>query len=709
MATARAGLPIVEIHGHKGVDVPGVIDVTDYYSGLTWDSATERPWETIHVDLSMSLDAWQAMLPCTNLKADPADRNPATGFWLVVKTANSQGTLSAVAWGRVVSVAPRMSVDDASGHIQSESVSVTCESWLEVMAQSRILLVASDNAWGKDGFVYKLGSWGPALRALCQSMQERAPGVVFEQLWRILVKVLVPDTLVGAGLVFGEQVPLVHDNDTADVYTPLRAPQHKDVPGYAINAFGNVLPEATIWQWLEATFGVDPRMVELFPSLEFPSSLSLRGQSGAQAANAVPQYTALGQALGAQPVIIYRLKPMLQAGLTQDNVARALAARDGTPATQVGMPAAQALGVFQDPVDEAPGAAVDWYDFPASEVKGLPAIEWSDAERCNSIYVRTPLQPGSQVDLYGVLGTPIVNERDIERHGLRHYEVSWPFLPATIPDDAPQATETLQRQIDALIELAWTFVGQSETFASGVVQTVYKPWVKGGMWARVELRVPGARPGRVLTCYVKRVVHRVSRGGTPDDIKASTELHFSRGVLRSVETYSIPLGTAAVSGQDVARDVDVTPGAKTTTPPADVTPDGPTPHYTWTMLLSGNTNATPVQRANLTRVAQSLETIGGLLGAYPVLTPNGGLHGAKQDAAGSPVRQKTSQHRKGKAADFTVVGFAPAALKTILRAYMDDGTIPAGYLDTYAGQSFIHMDIRGAAPDIASADAGETA
>jgi hypothetical protein len=702
-------MPVVELHGYRGVDVPGPLDVTAYVSDLSWTHSTARPWETIDLALNLPIDLWQAMLP--GLPANSPDRTPSTGFWVVVKTPNSRGSLSAVAWGRATRVRVGLSVVATSGHQSIQPVRIACESWLSTLSKSRVLLAASDNAWGKPGFVYKMQSWGPALKALLRSMGERNPGTILDALWREIVRVTVPDTLAGADLTLGQQVPVVFDQDSADASTPMRKLQHKDVPGYAINAFGSVLPQSTIWQWLESTFGADPSLVELFPSLEFPSFLAPKGSEGNGADNAEPVYTQVGKALGAQPVLIYRLRPVLLEGITQAAVSRAVQAATHNPAAQVAVPASQQIGTFQVPISEEPGVPVDWYDFPADEIRGLPLIEWSDDDRCNMVYSDTPIQPKTQIALHGILGTPIVDADDVARHGLRIYEAAWPFLPATIPDDEPAGRETLSRRLDSLIEYTWVAAAKGETYARGQFSSVYKPWVKAGMYGTAEIR-QGQKP-KILTFYIDSVTHsvHVDAEGAIDRI---SEVHYSRGVLSPIGVFISPLATAGSNQDDTPPDVtfgDDNDTPASTQPPEDVLTDGPTEHFTWADLLCHNeSSATLQQRANMARLAKNLETLGAYLGAFPVLTPNGGLHGAYQDLHHYPIRQSTSQHRKGKAADFTVAGSTKAQIVTAIQHLVQVGTMDPGGIYTYPDRAFVHYDIRGVdVPEANGADSQEQA
>lgn len=728
-------MPTVEIHGRKDVDVPGVLDITGYVTDLSWRSMLQSPWETISLTLGLPLQQWLQLLPG---QATSVGNIATTGFWVVIRSPNSDEEMSAVAWGRATSVTPRMAVDNATGHIHCQGVHIQCESWLSTLAKSRLIFAVSANAWGKEGFVYKSQTWGRAFAALATAAKGQTPGPSFALIWQTIVKVLLPDTLCGNGKVIGTQIPLVHDADTTQTRAPMRSGQHLDVPGTAINALASTLPSATVWQFLAGTFQADPRLVELFPSLEFPSALKT-SSSGKYVGT--PKYTDAGNALQAQPVLIYRLKPWLLQPISKDTMVAI-----GNDSFTSQKTASESTGQFQSRIAKEPAAReCTWYEFPANEIRGLPSLVLSDDnDRCNSIAVLPTYLPDSQsAGMYGSIVTPLVDPDDIESNGLRHEDVTWPFFPTTLTDKAD-----FKQALQALTELAWNYIAHGDRYAHGAISTIYKPWCKPGNWATFRLvdavtdpKTPGAdHGGWILSAYIESVAPWIRRGMTPDDVQTGMDIQFSRGTLSQSEGYYVTVNTAgsvaASPPVSVVFKAAQAPAAPSGTPAKDwtgtaermvkqVLDGGPTPHYTWKALLSGNVWTEvhigpavfkPAKiRLNLMLVAKTLEIIGNELGNghWPVLTPNGGLNGAVQDnnPAYPNKRKITSPHRRGIAADITLVGYTPAQLKAGIEGLRAAGKLPQGRVYIYPTEPFTHVDLQIGkyVPKDNGADAGETA
>lgn len=92
-----------------------------------------------------------------------------------------------------------------------------------------------------------------------------------------------------------------------------------------------------------------------------------------------------------------------------------------------------------------------------------------------------------------------------------------------------------------------------------------------------------------------------------------------------------------------------------------------TPHFTAHELGADKPTANDAIVANLTRTANGLEVVRGILGVPLVMGPNSGYRTAAQNAAvgGSP----TSSHLTGEAGDFTPVGMSMfAAYRALDRA-----------------------------------------
>lgn len=760
-----AGMPTVEFHGytpagagkHYGSsDIDAPVDATPFVTRLAWTQSVNAPWETITLDMRVPRRLWLDLFPGPKVQGG---RTPQTGFWVVVR---EPGTNTALAWGRCVKLSTGFGADEI-GRVETVPVRVECASWLSLLERTRLLLAPAPAALEARGFVYKMQSWAPQIKALLEGVADQIPGNAFAKLWEGngrgdgIVALTVPTSLVsgedGAPLEIGDQIPLIYTSARAQQYAPQRYNCHKTVPGQAIRAMGAAIPYANLWDWLRNTFQGDPALVELFPALEYPDAPQRRprgllalgegnvanAEIAAGAGDVIPldadgnpyvpdtaqaerRSTQLAQALGgAMPVLIYRLRPFLRFPISQESaLAGAAQSRDeGDANLRPGVPASETIGAFQDPVEVLPAYGVGWYNFFPDEIVRVRLV-WSEDDRVTGVFVRSPLQPQTQVAVYGWLGTPVIARGELRKHGLRMYDVDWPFLPATLLESAADVQiATPTAALDALIEAAYVCLGDGQRFARGEMQTIYKPWTKAGMWFRaqfVDITEGNADPSQTLDAYAETVTHEITVDAQTGAVQARTTVAFARG---SAQGYTpIP----ARPRDFVTRAPDVAfgggeGGATTSTQDyltENITWDHVDPHRQVRVPPTHPNYAQARKYAlNLQLVAESVETVAralrGLADAgqapsfwkdtVPVVTPHGGFHGTWEEQNWTGSRTSRSQHRIGRALDVVYRGTGgltinPNDVADVIQSLVTLGKIPSGFVRTYLGSVFVHYDTR---------------
>nr|CAB4128609.1 hypothetical protein UFOVP114_47 [uncultured Caudovirales phage] len=589
-----AQLPVVEFHGLKReyAEALGYLhnledsyDVTPLVQRVSWSDSVEPPWETISLAMQVPMRHWFEVFPGQAFGGDVSGssrggplRSPETGFWVVLRlpSSKSQGAPStAIAWGRATTLAPGAMVTGA-GLVESIPVQVQVTSWLSWLQDSSLKL-SPGVGWGARGFVYDLQSWFQGLQpALAQALQS-APGTILDMLWREVVQLTLPNTLVGdEGTLetVASMIPVVHTASLAEKWTPLRKRHLLEVPGNAVNEFRSTLPTNTLWNLLASTFLADPRAVEFFPSLEWPC---YKPDVGDDTRNGAPELNALGVALGgAQPVLVYRLKPMQQFPLKADML-QALSddKRDWAPT------AAERADVFQTFIDPDPACDVEWYTVKPDEIVHFRPV-WQDGSRINAVAVRTAYnQQQAPVEFLG-LSQPQVSAASARTHGLRWYDVDWPFAPALKPEglaDNP-VTDNLLLDVQALTEMLYVLLADSGgQYFSATMITRYKPWVKKGFWVKVIIAdESGTFPGMGLTGYVQTATHDADLGGK-GEVSAQTTLQLDKCTMRPVAGYprrfSLPPHNYGVNDTAPAK----FGGKVDTKPQAPLPPPVPAPPY----------------------------------------------------------------------------------------------------------------------------------
>lgn len=626
-------LPRVELHGFLPDDaasdlygvstVDGVVDVTRYVTQLTWMHSTRSPWESITVDLCVPWEEWQRVLPgpVQGVRNGYRYRHPSSGFWVVIRHYNADmqddpaygSGWPAVAWGwckrldgGIKVVSQQGAEGGAPGMLVTKHVRLQAVSWIHMLNMSRIVITPSDQSVVTPGFWYNLKAWADKIDQIVENgLNGTSPGELLEKLWidqeaEGLCHMMLPNSLasgigrsVAEPLLVKDQIPVIWDRATCAQYAPQRLPQHIWVPGSAFNAFGNTLPRGTLWQWIRQTFAVDERVVELFPVLSYPSKRrAVPGRNAppfeddpsGSTISIVPEtgspgeanMTALGKALGAQPALMYRLKPMLLAPLTQTEGTKIRRQRaQNNPALSdddrerlyeqvpFAQRVAQATGKFtsygQQAIEPSDLTESNWYSFDLGEITEFDC-QWDEDNRVNAVYVKTPLQPTTQMELHGLLGVPVISERDVRKYGLRMYDVEWPFLPSggTEAEANDQEGFTLTEQLTALIDLFYAILGsddESYNFGTGrLVSKQYKPWIKAGNWVTGELpewervEVEGAGLGLLggdgvtsgFTAYAHTVVHSVTVQPNGGAILRETSIEFERLALFGPKLYPFP-------------------------------------------------------------------------------------------------------------------------------------------------------------------------
>jgi len=421
------------------------------------------------------------------------------GSWLVIRDAT---TRKAHWWGYVRNVSSGRSVGGKTPHgVATVPVQVSADSFTALLTDARMLLAPALKL-SVPGAVYQFESWGPAMKAWMGAMKASDPGELLATVFRELAKQSLPDSLGGEAI--GDAVGVAWSRAHAPLALKGR---WYDVPGVAMQAFGNVIPSGTIWSAIQGTFGADPTMVELFPGVY----------------DGKPT-TRLGAALGVRARLIYRMAPL-------------------HPSRGVSGPGAVASGLFQIP--PSPG---DFTPILADDVLNW-SVSWSDSKRQNGWWAETYLQPKSQMGIYGLLGTPIIQSADARRHGLRLYDARWPFFPSS-DGEAPKAT--IISAIDALIEYAAHVTQDGHLRGDGSLSLRPNPSLRPGVWATVDL---GA--GVPWTCYLTAVSHSAQVDEDSGLRVDTTRADYTRGFFGTVEPATPVREPGAGGPADVDLDLSV--------------------------------------------------------------------------------------------------------------------------------------------------------
>lgn len=619
--TAGAIFPRVEFHGW-GLEnrlrsigglllddnIDGPMDVTHLVRNVSWTRSTRPPYETIKLSLAVPFAHLQRVIPGAAISRTESGtvRIPGPGFWVVIRSRHDgsreqkgYSEWPAVAWGRCTQIQVKASTQGRhDGHLSTQEVSIQCSSWVDMLSNSRFLL-SPDKDVSLSGFIWSLKDWGPAMKRLLESIGEDAPGRAFEHLWPRLTPHLLPTTLVqaeegfefraaldrqvsvdAAPFALGSNIPLVWNRGTCAHYAPLRVRQHLRVPGMNLRALQNFTPRGDTWSFFRASFQADPRVVEMFPSLEFPSFLNAKvgevyGEDGedsegkqSSGGQRVPittlsngavhpdRLTGAARGLGSQPVLIYRLLPCLMEAVTKEALQRKVlerAQRVGGEVPNAPIPqaekAAQKSGrtttFGQEPVIVQDTCDTGWHYWVEHDITDL-AMAWDDSTRVNGTYAKSIFQTQDQFQMYGISGLPTLLSRDVYKHGLRIHDVDWPFIQKEEGKE-----EDFAQQFSAFAEMFHMMIGNTSEGFFGTCQMTgqYRPWVGPGYWHsgaspyHTGLRERDGMTPLGWTGYGHTVTHSISVDETRQGakVRASTTVQMDRWQMDGAWSVNYPM------------------------------------------------------------------------------------------------------------------------------------------------------------------------
>lgn len=492
----------IELHAHDSA--PGwvghmergqVRDITAYVTSLVAELSTNAPWETMALGLTMPWEQVPYVLPGLPLSkiwgaAPEHARIPCTGFWVVVRMEDAgrpEGDpWPALWWGRVQAVSGSLTVGRDNGALKfAGRLGVT--SWWSMIDASDLLFAIARQARTLPGLIENLKGWGDTFEGLLRQVTSEPPGVLFDHLWKQLLRVELPESLSGGRLTpLHDLAILVHDRASCSAWAPLRMGQMQRVPGVAIEEFGVRLFGGKLGRFMRNSFEADPSLVEVFPSLEFPlwgrdappfkaedeDNVERSGRSDGSG-----RRTALGKILGAQPVMIYRMRPTLTTATGGENSWARIAARKLGRQTTYG----------QEPVDVVDQWRSGWFTVTAQEWSQFE-FAVNDAHRVNATYIAPSSPPtGEQNNTYGLWADPVEVHEDIRRNGARALRPRWPFWGRG--KKAPDAN--FWRDFSATSEVVYQMTANNGVHGEHATCKVTipggRPWVRQGHWWEVGL------------------------------------------------------------------------------------------------------------------------------------------------------------------------------------------------------------------------------
>tara|TARA_Y100001938_G_scaffold71138_1_gene98645 strand:+ start:1319 stop:2707 length:1389 start_codon:yes stop_codon:yes gene_type:complete len=449
-----------------------VYSLTDYITALRIEHMITNPYSQASVTLKVPNDLIKDVLPLYDNNAFNLDS------WLVVRDNTLKTTIFL---GCASSTSQGIEVFD-DGLKETSNFTIDFDSWIDPLIKGQIYL--SGQSLGLNGHVLNINTWGQLInKAISTPFTVSDVGFTLKAVFNLLSKYYrFPKKLVNTTFF---SVPVVHNVATSKLYAPKRADRQRAIHGLAVNTSSSIQTGSTAWGMITSSFDVDPNMIELFPSLE-PSTV----QNGA-----------LGTALQATPVLMYRLKPFIFKNV---NSASSTAINE----TSI------------HPFITAPLIS-------SERIQSL-SLSSNEGNRINAVYLNTPLTQSKGVETFGLVGVPKLNRTDIERNGLRLYKGNYPFFPR-------KSERPLVDEVQYSIQQASQILFNSHLYFNGNATFLYDGSIRAGMW--INLQVQSVSNVRVLCCYVEKVEHTINVLGL-NVIQSRTRVRFTRAFYADAEPKS---------------------------------------------------------------------------------------------------------------------------------------------------------------------------
>ena len=532
----------VELHTQAGARV----DLTPWCQSCNWTLSVSEPWTQI--DVTMILPWAQREIA------------PKAGDWVVIHDLSAK----TLAWG-MVDYAPSPGIEGApQGVRSSRQITFRAISWLQLIARAQVFAspyaIAAINR--SIGSYFTADDWNSRVMTLADTVVNGELGLGLRSAVSVMLNLRLPPTL-GGGLL-GEAIRVVYDNATAaDAQVPWL--QCDPVRGPRLMGVDSFYPASTnLLDILTGMFRPDGQMIEFWETL---APLKRESQ-------------ATRDALGAVPVLVYRIRPWRKEPLG-DFLARDKAAR--APQTQVSLSplqrliagveqgAAQAAGAPpQGNVPDPDATLVATYSAPTwVPSKGnyfevdrdgidFPTPSRADSERVNTVTLGLPTQADSPVRFWSQAGLPFMDASSVERYGARLFQPNWPYFP-------PSATKSLANSplnnaaSSALANAIAQGVGQSQSDVDAVSLVGYIYTVAGlaammflnrerfyrgtfttgtlqdgavHIGVPVTIKLP---PGFTFVAYTESIGHHVTFNGPNGACNGYMSITYSRGLYNGVD------------------------------------------------------------------------------------------------------------------------------------------------------------------------------
>lgn len=476
-----------------------------------------------------------------------------------------------LSWGKVLTRATTVA-RAPSGELTAQPHQVAVAGWWDFLSRAQVHVTVGGAA-APIGTVFSMPTWQQFTAELTNTYASSL-GAQLSFVFRFLARLEVPQSLGGG--VFGDLIPVVYDEETAERFAPAFKGIEAVDSGYLLKSGLEAAQNTrttTVGGFLAGSFLPEPSIIELFPAMV---------DGGTE------PYNSLASALGRRPVLIYRVKPWREEPLWRNAVSKATyVPEDFEISTTVSAASDEfnrikkarldSKAVTQDLlVNQQIFAKVTLDTGNIEQVTPIPEAyihtmrsTVDDASRLNAATIALTPEGGVEVDTLETAGLPILIDDQIKKHGLRMHNVNWPMLTSsggtltTVGSADVRYYRTVAAQVmqfnmmnhvleTGMMDLHYTAalrIQESKEDQQTKVSPVLD--IHHGRWFRTKI---GDLPEYLG--YITALQHSIVRdpSGT---LSAKTTLQYIRGHYADagslVHTNLVPIGEPSIEVSDLTR------------------------------------------------------------------------------------------------------------------------------------------------------------
>lgn len=524
-------IPLSDLRKFQNSDLVRDTDITARVKEIEYNNSLEAPYGNATINLEMSLHealrllhgrpvesaSFSAEVKGVIPDSERVSRYIKTGGWLAIYEKET-----CTFFGVITNIFTELAVNNG---IRQNNVTLTCNNFMYPLFNSEIKQTLSKDVSVKDvnpACIFTIADYSQGFLAVIKDTFKIKgadnPAEVLQDVIRAIVHQKLPVNVTGVSNArLGDYIH-VYDGSYASMYDSFFYGSDADViKGVPLSYFASTSANnITQFQLLAQMFSFSPDLIEMFAFIQ-PLAVDARTN-------------VLEKVLGARLCFMYRFKPAYPLyPPTKAGLERYRLKNEGVPAVVEPTISESYFGDFKR--SKLPSAEPTHYILSTLCLIEF-TINYSESEHVNAVFVEQAFTSGNAhlQNFFRKDARPVLNVKDINRHGLRAMSFHTPFV--SNKEDSADIKTRNRNSANALAERLFHNVGNNNEFCTGILtfidngelskDTLFFEGCMIGEWIEINL---GADD--FFTAYIMGATVNMSR----DDNKSvrTITLEYERG------------------------------------------------------------------------------------------------------------------------------------------------------------------------------------